>query len=118
MPPLTVDVQPSSVTILDASPYNTFTLICTASLPTGVSTTKTFEWMRSQGGVETTLTHNGNTIVITNQDLASPTSTGILTTSSETTAGTAGYTCTAAAFGISASDNATVLVEGQNIIHA
>jgi len=77
------------------APYNTFFFACTATVPQGVVSPKTFTWSRRIGASMSGLidiTDNGGSILITSTDLDQPTSTSVLTVK-ETTAGDYHYRC-------------------------
>ncbi len=64
------------------SPYNTFTILCTATTPEGVITPKAFEWRRRVGankeGTFLEVTDIGDAVLIENSNLDQPTSTSQL----------------------------------------
>ena len=79
----------------NTAPYNTFSLTCTATVPQGVVSPKTFTWRRRIGSSTddlTDITDNGDSILITSTNLDQPTSTSVLTVK-ETTAGDYRYRC-------------------------
>ena len=100
-------MEPPSVTILDVSPYNIFTLTCTASLSTDVNANTTFEWRKGAIPVN----HNGITVVISDTDVGESVSTSTLVTREHTT-GTFTYACISSILDEEAAVTSTVLVKG------
>ena len=84
-----LDLTSNTTRLPNIAPYNTFSLTCTATVPQGVVSPKTFTWRRRIGpstrGLNDT-TDNGDSILITSTNLDQPTSTSVLTVR-ETTAG-------------------------------
>ena len=117
-PLLTVDLAPSSVRILDTSPYNSFALTCNSTVA-DVASVPTTQWIKElEGGSSTTvLAGNGASVNISN------TASGFVTTSTisvvETVAGTYIYTCTSSiqqAGNVTVvSVNTTITVQGESI---
>ena len=119
----TISVSLSAITtrVLDISPYNTFTLTCTATSHvsgTDRAILKSFTWTRKigSGAIEMiTDSTNGVTITGSNLDQATSTSTLQMTT---TTPGEHVYTCSSSLVVSPAMDNIageaqqTVYVEG------
>ena len=90
-----VNVISNTTRLPNVAPYNTFFLTCTATVPQGVVSPKTFTWRRRIGpdtGGLTYITDNGGSILITSTNLDQPTSTSVLTVR-ETTAGDYRYRC-------------------------
>ena len=58
-----MSVSPSNLTVLNVSPYNTFTLNCTVTLPTSLVSTITTVWTETTSGA--LLNSNGDNINIT-----------------------------------------------------
>ncbi len=115
-PPLTVLSSPETLDVLDHDNFNTFSITCTAELPSGVQASKVINWQRTlEGESPEPVVANGDTIVIVTTDLDSPTSTSVLTVT-EVISGQYVYTCTATVVGLpgdpditgSASTDATV----------
>ena len=104
-------MQPTSLSILDAEPYNGFTLTCTASVPASVQVAKVIEWSRSFQGSSSPLTHDGDTVTITNSDLSVAVTTSILVTT-ESVAGNVSYICSTMVSGIIGTDSAIIQVQG------
>lgn len=88
VPSLTATMQPESVTALDISPYNTFTLRCFADVPSNVLLLKSFEWRNGS----TTISDNGNTILISDRNTNKAQSTSELTVDNPS-AGSYTYVC-------------------------
>ena len=89
-----VNVVSNTTRLPNVAPYNTFSLTCTATVPQGVVSPKTFTWRRrigaSTGGlIEVTV---NSSINITSTSLDQPTSTSVLTVT-ETTVGNYRYRC-------------------------
>ena len=74
-PVLSVEVTPGAITVLDVSPYNLFSLLCTATQPSSITVSKTITWSETYSGF--TLSDNGDTVNITTTDLGN-TTTSIL----------------------------------------
>ena len=107
---LTVQTEPSTVSVLDAAPYNTFSIVCTASVPTNVTATKSFVWRRGSSGTGSVLTSNNNTR-ITTLNPTNATSTSVLTTN-VSSAGTHLYTCDVNVSSSLSSATTTAIVNG------
>lgn len=74
---VSVQVQPSMITVLDVPPYNTFAIACTATFPASINTNKQFTWRQgSSGSSSVVMTDSGYNI--TSLDLNNQTSTSIL----------------------------------------
>ncbi len=87
-------VEASTTRLPTEPPYNTFTILCTASAPDGVIAAKTIIWRRKIGSGTTGLTDvtaNG-AILIEPRDLTQAESTSLLTVT-EDTAGDYRYRC-------------------------
>ena len=102
--------EPSTVTVLDVAPYNTFSIVCTASVPANVTATKSFVWRRGPSGTGTVLTSSEGTS-ITTLNLGSATSTSVLTTNASSP-GSFVYTCDVTVLSSVSSATTTVLVNG------
>lgn len=107
---LIVQVQPSTVTVLDAASYNTFSLVCTATVPANVTAMKQFVWRQGPSGSGTIITASAGTTIST-VNLTNATSTSVLSTSI-TTPGTSSYTCDVMVLSSVSSATATVTVNG------
>ena len=107
----------STTRLPNTTPYNTFTLTCTATAPMGVIESKTFTWRRTSGsggscGSFSEITDSG-TLQITNSNVDQPVSTSVLTVT-ETTAAVWRYCCQATLFdGSGTSDEVAVTVTGE-----
>ena len=106
-----MQVQPSVVTVLDVMPYNTFSIVCTATLPVNVTAMKQFAWYLGSSGSGTNLTSSTGT-TITNLHLNNATSTSVLTTNASTP-GSFFYTCVASVLSSQSSATATITVNGK-----
>ena len=103
------------------SPYNIFTLTCTATAPMGVVEPKTFTWRRRSGSGGScdsfTEVMNGRNFQIANINLDQPESTNELTVT-ETTAAVWHYCCQASLLGVTGtSDVVTITVTGECLVH-
>ena len=107
---LTVQTEPSTILVLDAMPYNTLSIVCTASIPTNIVATKSFVWRRGSSGAGTIITSDGNTR-ITTLNPGNPTSTSMLT-ANVSLAGTYLYTCDVTVLSSQSSATTTVIVNG------
>ena len=119
-PTLTLTVSSSAIRLPNVSPYNTFTLTCTATAPMGVIESKTFTWRRRSGsggscGSFSAITES-DTLQITNSNVNQPVSTSVLTVT-ETTAAVWHYCCQASLLGVTGtSDEVAVTVTGECVI--
>ena len=68
VPTLMVSMQPEIGSVLDISPFNTFTLRCAAFAPDSVFLRKSFQWR--EGG--TVLSDNGNTVLVSHHNTTMP----------------------------------------------
>ena len=98
------------MSVLDAAPYNTFSIVCTASVPTNVTATKSFVWRRGSSGTGSVLTFDNNTR-ITTLNPTNATSTSVLTTN-VSSAGTYLYTCDVTVSSSLSSATTTAIVNG------
>ncbi len=90
-----MSVEANSPRLPTEPPYNTFNILCTASVPDGVVAVKSIRWRRRIGSKTTGLTDvtaNGDTILIDSSDLTLAVSTSRLTVT-EDTAGDYRYRC-------------------------
>ncbi len=90
-----MSVKANSTRLPTEPPYNTFTILCTTSVPDGVFVAKSIKWRRRIGSGTTGLTDvtaNGDTILIDSSDLTLAVSTSRLTVT-EDTAGDYRYRC-------------------------
>ena len=108
---LTVQTEPSTISVLDAMPYNTLSIVCTASVPTSIVATKSFVWHRGSSGASTVITPDDNTR-ITTLNPGNPTSTSMLT-ANVSSAGTYLYTCDVTALSSQSSATTTVIINGR-----
>jgi hypothetical protein len=107
---LIAQVQSPVTAVLDVAPYNTFSLVCTASVPTNVLVMKEFVWRSGSSGSGTVLTDGAGT-TITTLNLNNATSTSVLTTNASV-AGTFPYTCDVTVSSSVSSATAIVTVKG------
>ncbi len=94
-PPIDVTVEANTTRLPTEPPYNTFTILCTASAPGGVIAAKTIIWkwrIRSSIYGLGDVTANGVTILIESSNLTQAESTSLLTVT-EDTAGDYRYRC-------------------------
>ena len=116
-PALTVEVSPSSSTLLDVTPYNLVLIDCNVAQPLGVTTSKNIVWRQtSPAGVVQTLNHDGVGTNITFTGLDNSATTSRLSVYA-TAAGRWRYTCSANLHlpgdpVISYSQTAVVIVKG------
>ena len=110
--PLSVQLQPPVVTVLDVAPYNAFSLICTLTVLANATCTKSFEWRKATADDEIALSANGDTINITNIDIDCATGTSVLV-SSENIFETLVYSCLATVLDATESATSTVIVKGK-----
>ena len=107
VPSISITVSPSTTDIVDFSPYNSVSLNCTASIPTGITVDIKFQWL--QGSV---VLNSTDSLSIT-QDNGSSSLVGQIDT-----AGTHQYTCNLIVTlslldpPVTSSDNVTVNVQG------
>lgn len=109
-----MQTEPSTVTLLDAAPYNAFTIVCTASVPVNVTLTKTFVWRRGSSHTGTIITPGNGTRIIT-LNSGSATSTSVLTANAST-AGSFIYTCDVTVSSFLSSASTTVVVNGNSCL--
>ena len=93
-PPLLVSLNSSTTLDLpNVPPYNTFSLNCTAIVPQGEVTPKTFSWKRRTGHSSEEVKNDSSTVIrIENSNQGQPVSTSVLTVT-ETAAGTYHFQC-------------------------
>ena len=94
-PTLTVEVSPSTSTLLDITPYNLILINCNVTQPLAVTTSKTIAWKQiSPSGIVQTLNHNGVGTNITITGLNNSATTSQLSVYA-TASGRWRYTCSA-----------------------
>ena len=93
VPTLFVEIQPTQIVALEVAPYNSFILECNASTHETVVVPKLFQWIELEGDDERNLTDNGDTVVISYNDLEKPQSISSLSVS-ERMMGIYVYNCT------------------------
>ena len=103
-----MQVQPTAVMVLDVAPHNTFSIVCTATVPANVTSAKQFVWRTGS----TNLTA-GAGVTINTINLNSPTSTSVLTTNASAP-GTLAYSCDVTVLTSQSSATATVTVNGND----
>ena len=112
VPTLELTVDSNTTRLPNMIPYNTFTLTCTATAPTGVIESKTFTWRRTSGLGGSC----ANFDVITggvDSSVDQPVSSSVLTVT-ETTAAEWRYCCQASLFDVTGtSDEVAVTVTGE-----
>ena len=109
---LIVQTEPSTVTVLDTTPYNSFSIVCTASVPVSVTVTKSFVWRMGSSRTGTLITPGNSTSIIT-LNLGSATSTSVLSTRASA-AGSFIYTCDVTVLSSLSSASTTVVVNGNS----
>ena len=120
-PTLALTVLPSTTRLPNVSPYNTFTLTCTATAPMGVVEPKTFTWRRTtaSGGScgSFGMVIESGTCQIANSNVNQPVSTSVLTVTL-TIAAVWRYCCQASLLGVTGtSDGVAVTVTGECLTH-
>lgn len=94
-PNLTVEVTPSTLTLLDVTPYNLILIDCNVTQPLAVTTSKTVAWRQiSPSGMVLTLNQDGVGTNITMTRLDNSATTSQLSMYANT-AGRWRYTCSA-----------------------
>ena len=92
-PPMNLSVISNATRFPDESPYNTFTMICTATVPEGVVSAKVFHWSRSINGRSSFMpVRESNVISIENHNANQALSTSVLTVT-ENIPGDYSYRC-------------------------
>ena len=115
---MTVEVSPSTSTLLDVTPYNLILIDCNVTQPLAVTTSKTIAWRQtSPDGVVQALNHDGISTNITMTGLDNSASTSRLSMYA-TAVGHWRYTCSANLLVpgdpvISYSQTAVVIVKGE-----
>ena len=110
-----VTVNPGSVNILDIAPYNTFTLTCTATVPSNVSGTKSFEWRRGAAGSDANeLLAPNEDVTIINLNVENTTSASILV-ANQNVSGSFTYVCTTTVTAGTGTASSTVLATGASV---
>lgn len=106
-----VAVEPSTISVLNATSYNSFSIVCVATIPANITAMKSFVWRKGFSGTGTVLSNSdeGTSIVILNSDEAR--STSVLTTS-ESIPGSYFYTCDVTVLSYPSSATANVIVNG------
>lgn len=106
-----VNIEPSTVTVLNATLYNSFSIVCTATIPANITAVKSFVWRKGPSGTGTVLSNSDEGISITTLNADEAMSTSVLTTS-ETTPGSYLYTCDVTVLSYPSSATANVIVNG------
>ena len=106
-----VNVEPSTITIVNAASHNSFSIVCTATIPANITAVKSFVWRKGPSGIGTILSNSDNGISITTLNADDAMSTSVLTTS-ETTPGSYLYTCDVTVLSHPSSATANVIVNG------
>ena len=109
--PLELSAVSSTTRLLDVTPYNTFTLTCTATAPEGVVAPKVFAWRRADPADDTC----GDFSVVgdsVDSNLEQPVSTSVLyVTVSDADIGTLRYCCQASIAGVSGTSNSVLSID-------
>ena len=120
-PTLAININPTTLTVLDVSPYNVISINCNVTQPPVVTISKTITWRQtSPSGVVQALSHDGTSTNITNSGLENSASTSQLSVYA-TAAGRWRYMCNASLSipgdpVISYSQTAEVRVKGMHIL--
>lgn len=97
-PSLVIEINPTTLTVLDVSPYNTILIDCSVTQPQSVTTLNTIAWKQtSPSEIVQTLNHDGISTNITTTGLENSTSTSQLSVYASA-AGRWRYTCSASLF--------------------
>ena len=121
-PTLIVDINPTTLTVLDIPPYNVILIDCNVSQPISVTTPKTISWIQtSPYEVVQSLVHDGGNTNITSVGIDNPASSSRLSVYT-IAAGRWRYTCSSSlpAPGdpvISYSQTAQVTIKGTSKIN-
>ena len=120
-PALVVELNPTTVALLDVTPYDLILLVCNVTLPMTVNTVKRISWEETSPlGMVQMLSHNGFDTNIMNAGLNNSLSTSVLSRYAAS-AGRWMYTCNASiqVSGdpiISYSQTAEVIVTGMQVL--
>ena len=106
-----MEIEPSTVTVLNATSYNSFSIVCTATIPANISAMKSFVWRKGSSGTGTILSNSDEGVSITTLNPDEAISTSVLTTS-ETIPGSYLYTCDVTVLSYPSSATANVIVNG------
>ena len=109
-----VNIEPSTITVLNTTSYNSFSIICTATIPANVTAVKSFVWRKGPSGTGIVLSNSDEGISITTLNADEAVSTSVLTTN-ETTPGSYLYTCDVTVLSYPSSATANVIVNGRQI---
>ena len=107
---LVVSVAPSTISVLAAASYNSFSIVSTATLLTIVPATKSFRWTRTSQRTTVNITA-GTDVTISSIALSNSSSTSVLSLN-DTTLGSYLYTCEATVLETLSSASSTVTVNG------
>ena len=108
-----VNIEPSTISILNAVLYNSFSIVCTATIPENVTAVKSFVWRKGSSGTGTVLSNSDIGISITTLNADEAVSTSVLTTS-ETIPGSYLYTCDVTVLSYPSSATANIVVNGMH----
>lgn len=117
-PTLVIEINPTTLTVLDVPPYNTILIDCNVTQPYTVTISKMIAWRQtSPSEVVQTLNHNGISTNITTTGLDNSATTSQLSMYA-TTAGRWRYMCSASLLVpgdpiISYSQTAEVIIKGR-----
>ena len=109
-----MNIEPSTITVLNTTSYNSFSIICTATIPANVTAVKSFVWRKGPSGTGIVLSNSDEGISITTLNVDEAVSTSVLTTN-ETTPGSYLYTCDVTVLSYPSSATANVIVNGRQI---
>ena len=71
-------ITPSITRLIDAVPYNTFLLNCSGIMLTQTAQSKLFTWKKVVNDIMSNVTHNGDSVNVTNSNLEGISSTSVL----------------------------------------
>jgi len=73
-----VVITPSITRLIDMAPYNTFILNCSGIMLTQTAQSKLFTWKKVVNDIASNVTHDGDSVNVTNSNLEGISSTSIL----------------------------------------
>ena len=107
-----VDITPHITLVLDTPPHNHISLNCSGEMLTNVPESKVFTWKKLANNTYHEITHNGDSVIITNINLEEVLSNSVLETT-ENVAGNYTYICSVATEHEVQSLSTLVRVKGQ-----
>lgn len=109
---MNVVITPSVTRLIDVAPYNTFVLNCSGIMLTQTAQSKVFTWKKVINNLSSNVTHNGDSVNITNSNLEGVHSTSILEVR-ENVGGNYTYICSVATEHERQEATALVIVRGE-----